>query len=153
VADVVDLARMLDALRGFSPLRRVLLANTGTLQGALSAYFAAPVTVEVVSQRVDGEAIERVVDLVCKELGVVACHAETTATVTDLRIRQLLTETGMGIGQITALLGLRTTFELGAAGEGGGAFWRTYRLTGEGFSYRITEVFQADLYPDGAAGT
>lgn len=150
MADIVDLPRLLGTLRGFSPLRRVLLANTGTLQGALSAYFGAPVTVEVTSQRVDGDAIERVVDLVCKELGVVACHAETTATVRDLRIRQLLTETGMGIGQITALLGLRTTFELDDAGEGGGMFWRAYRLYGEGFDYRITEVFQADLYDGGA---
>ena len=76
MADVVDLPALLDRIQGFPPLQRVLLATAGTLQGTLSAYFGAPVTVEVVSQTVEGEAMHREVDLVCKERDLVACSAD-----------------------------------------------------------------------------
>ena len=77
MADIVDLARA--ARTGSRASRRCsgcCSATAGTLQGTLSAYFGAPVTVEVVSQRVDGDTVHRAVDLVCKERGLVACRAD-----------------------------------------------------------------------------
>ena len=59
MADVVDLPALLAQLQGFPPLQRVLLATAGTLQGTLSAYFGAPVTVDVVSQSVRGDSVHR----------------------------------------------------------------------------------------------
>jgi hypothetical protein len=148
MADIVDLAQLLTKLEGFPPMRRVLLATAGTLQGTLTAYFGAPVTIEVVSQTVDDGNIRRTVNLVCKERGLVTCTAETDVHVDDAEIRQLIIEQSIGLGQISALLGVRSTFELQEAAQDEGSFWRTYLLWGDGFRYRITERFPADLYAD-----
>jgi chorismate-pyruvate lyase len=148
MADVVDLAHLLAKLEGFSPLRRVLLATAGTLQGTLSAYFGSPVTIEVVSQTVDDRTIRRTVDLVCKESELVTCRAHTDIDVEDGQIRQLIIERSIGLGQITALLGVRSTFDLESADQDDSTFWRTYRLWGDGFEYRITETFPAGLYDE-----
>jgi hypothetical protein len=149
VADVVDLARLLETIEGFPPVRRVLLATAGTLQGTLSAYFGAPVTVEVRSQRIDadGVTVHRAVDLVCKERRLVACRAEALVHVEDGAMRELIVEGSVGLGQIAALLGVRTGFELDEVGEDDRQFWRRYRLSGDGFEYRITERFDQELYP------
>ena len=146
MADIVDPARLLEQLRGFSPLRRVLLATAGTLQGALSAYFGAPVTVDVVSQDADHGVMHRTVDLVCKDRRLVACRATTEIDVADPRIREMIVERNLGLGQIATLLGVRTSFELDEVGQEASTFWRTYRLWGEGFRFRITETFPAELY-------
>ncbi|MGH8773894.1 MAG: hypothetical protein ACRDWI_01555 [Jiangellaceae bacterium] len=152
MADVVDLAQLLDKLEGFSPLRRVMLATAGTLQGTLSAYFGAPVTVEVVSQTAENAKIHRVVNLVCKKRELVTCRAETEVHVEDRLMRELIAERSIGLGQISTLLGVRTNFELEAAAEDETSFWRRYRLWGDGFQFRITETFPGELYPPGSIG-
>jgi chorismate-pyruvate lyase len=146
MADVVDPTRLLDTIKGFSPWQRVLLGTAGTLQGTLSAYFGAPVTVEVRAQHVDGNDLHREVDLVCKERRLVACSAVSDIHVDDARMRELIIERNIGLGQISALLDLRTTFELLDAGRDDGTFWREYLLSGERFRYRIHERFPTDLY-------
>ncbi len=146
MADIVDLPALLDRLQGFPPLHRVLLANAGTLQGTLSAFLGAPVTVDVVSQSVDGDAIHREVDLVCKERDLVACRATTEIRVGDARMRQLIVERSIGLGQIVALLGERTNFELDEVADEPDVFWRRYRMWGDSFTYVITETFPKDLY-------
>jgi chorismate-pyruvate lyase len=146
MADIVDPTALLEKIRDFSPWQRVLLGTAGTLQGTLSAYFGAPVTVEVREQRVEGDDLHRAVDLVCKDRGVVACHAVSVVHVEDDRVRELVVEQNIGLGQISALLGIRTTFELVDAGRDDGTFWRDYLMAGEGFEYRIHESFPADLY-------
>lgn len=148
MADIVDPSQLLDVLRHFSPLRRILLGTAGTLQGTLSAYFAAPVTIEVVSQTVDADAMERTVDLVCLDRGLVACRAATAIHVGDTTIRDLIVEQRLGLGQIAALMGVPTSFELDEAAQEEHSFWRTYRLWGDGFEFRITETFASHLYPD-----
>jgi hypothetical protein len=148
MADIVDLSHLLNLLRDFSPVRRVLLATAGTLQGTLTAYFGAPVTVEVVSQSDTGDVMERTVDLVCRDRGLAVCRATTTIKVADAGIRELIAERRLGLGQIAALLGAGTSFELDDAEDGAASFRRSYRLWGEGFEFRITEVFPAHLYPD-----
>jgi len=146
MADIVDLPALLDRLQGFPPLHRVLLANAGTLQGTLSAFLGAPVTVDVVSQSVDGDAIHREVDLVCKERDLVACRATTEIRVGDARMRQLIVERSIGLGQIVALLGENANFELDEVADEPDVFWRRYRMWGDSFSYVITETFPKDLY-------
>lgn len=146
MADIVDLPALLAKVSGFPPLHRVLLATAGTLQGTLSAYLGAPVTVEVRSQTAAGDAIHREVDLVCKELDLVACSATTEIRVDDPRVRQLIVERSIGLGQIVALLGEKATVELDEVGDGADTFWRRYRMWGDGFSYVITETFAKELY-------
>jgi chorismate-pyruvate lyase len=146
MADIVDLPALLDQLQGFPPLQRVLLATAGTLQGTLSAYLGAPVTVDVVSQTVQGESVHREVELVCKEQDLVACRATTEIRVADERMRQLIVERSVGLGQIVALLGERAQFELEEVADEPDEFWRRYRMWGDSFSYIITETFPKGLY-------
>ncbi|MET0146495.1 MAG: hypothetical protein ABW122_04715 [Ilumatobacteraceae bacterium] len=148
MADIVDPSRLLEVLGGFRPLRRVLLGTAGTLQGTLSAYFGAPVTIEVIDQRVDGDVMHRTVDLVCVPRDIVACRADTAITVDDDGLRDLIVEQRLGLGQIVAFVGVRTLFELDAAAQEADEFWRTYRLSGVGFQFVITERFPEHLYPD-----
>ena len=152
VAEILNPERMLEALREFGPIRRVLLATPGTLQGTLSAYFGAPVTVQVRSQGdgQDHKHFTREVDLVCGALGVVVCRAQSRIDVEDEEIRRLIRDRRIGLGQINEVLRVPTTFELEQAGADGDAFWRVYTLEGSGFRYRIREEFPADLYPTGA---
>jgi chorismate-pyruvate lyase len=146
MADIVDLPALLAQVQGFTPLQRVLLATAGTLQGTLSAYLGAPVTVDVVSQTVRGDAVHREVELVCKERDLVACRATTEIRVSDERIRQLIVERSIGLGQIIALLDERAAFELEEVADQPDTFWRRYRMWGDSFDYLITETFPKDLY-------
>lgn len=148
MAEIVDPAGLLQVLHGFSPVRRVLLSTAGTLQGTLSAYFAAAVTVVVTAQSEDGASMQRDVELICADEGIVVCRASTAITVEEPAIRSMIAEQRLGLGQIAALLGARTTFVLDAAGQDAVSFWRAYRLVGDGFQFRITETFANDLYPD-----
>jgi chorismate-pyruvate lyase len=146
MAEIVDRDVAFKMLRGFTPLQRVLLATAGTLQGALSAYFGSPVTIELVHQAETDGHILREVDLVCAAKKIAVGHAVTEAQVIDPDIRRLLLEGEMGLGQISTLLGTPVSFALVQTGRQPRAFWRVYRLWGEGFSYRIREVFPESLY-------
>lgn len=149
MADVVDLEGVLAKLRPFSPLRRLLLATAGTLQGTLSGYFGSPVSVAVREQRVSEEGFfHRVVDLVCDAHNVAVCRAVSEVEVTDSRIHELVSQRHIGLGQISAALDLPTSFTLHDAGADDSSFWRHYRLVGAGFAYDITERFPMPLYPD-----
>jgi hypothetical protein len=152
MAEIVDQAQLLATLRGFSPLRRLLLAIPGTLQSSLSAYFGHPVTVQVVSQATQGAVIRRAVNLVCQDLGMVVVRAVSDITVHDEHVRSLVEAQQMGIGQIVASLDVRTDFELEDVGRGEGTFWRRYRLEGPGFTYLVREEFPTILYADVHAG-
>ncbi len=149
MAETIDLDAVVEKLYGFSPLRRVLLATAGTLQGTLSAFFGAPVTIELVHQEESDGFLLREVDLVCATGPVVVCHAVSEARVTDPEVRRLMLEGKVGLGQISAMLGVPTWFALEEVGQNTGRFWRVYRLWGDGFSLRIREVFPEVLYGDG----
>jgi len=148
MAEIVDLQRELALIRGFSPLRRILLATPGTLQTALSAFFGAKVSVKVRDQEERSETVLRTADLVCDELGLDVGFASTEAQITDPDVRRLVLARELGVGQITALLGASASFRLDEVGQEGDDFWRSYRLWGDGFSYRIRERFPGALYPD-----
>jgi hypothetical protein len=152
MAEIVDQAQLLAKLRGFSPLRRLLLAIPGTLQSSLSAYFGHPVTVQVLSQATQGAVIRRTVNLVCEDLGMVVVRATSDITVTDDHVRSLVEAQQMGIGQIVASLDVRTAFVLEDVGRGEGTFWRRYRLEGPGFTYLVREEFPTILFADVHAG-
>jgi hypothetical protein len=146
MAEIADRDVSLKLLRGFTPLQRVLLATAGTLQGTLSAFFGAPVTIDLVRQDETDGCIRREVDLVCAAKRIAVAHAMTEAQVTDPEITRLLLEGQIGLGQISALLGVPVSFALDQVGRELSAFWRVYRLWGEGFSYRIREEFPQALY-------
>ena len=146
--EILNPEQVLDQLRAFGPVQRILLATPGTLQGTLSAYFGAPVTVSVRDQgdAADHKHFVREVDLVCERRGITACRARSEIDVEDEEIRTLIRERRIGLGQIIEVLRVPTTFELDAAGSNGDFFWREYTLEGAGFRYRIREEFPAELY-------
>jgi len=148
MADVIDPEGMITMLRPFGPLRRVLLAATGTLQGTLSAFWGSAVSVRLLSQDSEGDHVRREVDLVCEARELVVCHAVTTIHVTDHAVETLLRESALGIGQIISVLDRRTTFALQDVGQDATHFWRSYRMWGEGFDYHIHESFEQRRYPD-----
>ena len=145
--EVLALDEMLRTLRDFDPLRRVLLATPGTLQGTLAAYFGEPVDVEVLSQSQTGATFDRLVNLVLRERGTVVCRAQSRVVVSDDDILKLVIEQRIGLGRIAQLLRRDCFFRLESASEGEETFMRTYRLEGDGFAYDIREEFRCELYP------
>ena len=150
MAEILDLEGTLERLRDFGPIRRMILAVPGTLQGTLTAYFGSEVGIEVRFQddSRDEKHFTREVDLVCRERGMVVCRARTDVLVEDEDIRNMLRERKVGLGQVVELLRIPTTFELEEAGEDSEFFWRVYELRGAGFVYRIREEFPSGLYPE-----
>ena len=43
--EILDFEKVLSLIRDLNPVQRMLLSTAGTLQGALTAYFGAPVEV------------------------------------------------------------------------------------------------------------
>jgi chorismate-pyruvate lyase len=129
-------------------MARILLGTVGTLQGTLSAYFATPVLVRVVSQhRADDDTYRRRTDLYRKDTGQVACRASAILEVDRPDIRELVEAGIHGLGQILTLLGIPATFELEDVGDDP-VLWRRYRLGGQGFSFLITERFVTEALPE-----
>jgi hypothetical protein len=150
LAEILNPQRVLRMLHGFGPLRRVILATPGTLQGTLSAWFGTQVDVVVRSQSDlrDHKHFVREVDLVCRDPHVVACRARSEIDVESEEIRTLIQERRIGLGQISVGLGVHTAFDLEAAGTSPDGFWRRYTLEGPGFLYRIHEAFPGALFPE-----
>lgn len=101
MAEIVDKQDLLEKIRPFSPLRRVLLATPGTLHATLSAFVGTPIGVQVKRQ----QEAAGTVSLVLLDLELEVCSASTKARVTDPQMRRLLWERTLGIGRIAAMLG------------------------------------------------
>jgi hypothetical protein len=148
LTEILAVDEMLAKLQGFDPLRRVLLATPGTLQGTLAAYFGELVDVQMLNQSQDGTTFDREVNLVLRQRGTVVCHAVSQITVEDEDFLKMIKEKQIGIGRIAQVLHRETSFLLETASQHTDAFMRTYRLEGEGFAYHIHEEFPAVLYPE-----
>lgn len=156
MAEIYPIQEVLDKIKGFNPLQRILLATSGTLQGTLSAYFGKPVTIEMVSQhtpRSDAPGvIRRKVKLVCDSRPV--CFARTTIYTTDQRIIDLINTQELGLGQIMQQEDIKPEFKLKRVGQNASRFWRDYSLSGPsesdlsdcGIIYHIREEFPQELY-------
>ena len=145
MAEFIEVDQTLDKVKDFTPLQRIVLTATGTLQGVLSAYFGQEVRVVVREQTAEDRwVVHRVADLMAGE--VVVCHADSQITLTLDKVREQVLAKQMGIGQILEALEIRPKFRLLEVGRGNGAFWRLYELEGPGVVYRITETFPEELY-------
>ena len=150
MAEVYPIEQVLDKIKEFTPLQRILLASAGTNQSTLSAYFGSPVTIEVTGQqsRKNGgkDLIIRETDLVCN--GKTVCSAETTIYACSSVAIDLIEAKELGIGQIMQHLGIKPDFNLEQVGSNDSGFWRIYTLTGDDscLTYRIHEQFPHELY-------
>lgn len=151
MAEIYPISEVLDKLKGFSPLQRILMATSGTLQSTLSAYFDGPVTIEVLSQSIrEGKPITREINLVYDSYSV--CFARTTVYACGKDALDLIQAQELGLGQILQKLGMKPSFRLKRVGQDNDIFWRLYVLSGEGpgpfecITYHIREEFPKHLY-------
>ena len=149
--EIVHFDKVMQMIKSFSPLERVLLSTAGTLQTALSAYFWTPVKVRVVSQtEIDDTHISRDISLYSPTKEIEVCRATTDIVVDLPDVKRLILEGKYGLGQILEIEGIRAVFEIAYMGQDAKRFWRVYKLTGPGVVYRIREEFNKALY-DGCA--
>lgn len=163
MSEVFPIEDVLARIRGFSPMRRVLLATAGTLQSTMSAYFNSPVCVEVTKQEevvlpepeAETEAEEQTSRILYRnvEMYVLSAEEKTTVCVASSRIvvskQELLDrimEQKLGLGQILQEYGLKPKFVLQAVGNTKSEFWRVYSLMAPGVVYDIKETFPRNLY-------
>ncbi len=142
-----------------TPLEKVILANTGTVQTLLSVIFSTPVKVEVIAQKEFSTYIIRWVQLVAEyspEVKITVCLAESVIdkTTSYQGFISGIREKRMNIGQLMSSLKLRTERELLGFHADNSSFSRTYNITtipGEDINVRplnitITEVFQKSTF-------
>jgi len=141
-----DFERILPKLKEFTPVERVLLTCSGTLEVALSAYLGEPVDVEVVEQYENGEAIIRKVNLKGRESKRVVCEATSQVIALDDELKKDILSKGIGLGQALIKHGIRPEFQILNLGKTDDSFFRVYRLAAPKVVYRIKEVFPRRLY-------
>lgn len=147
MAEIVEITKALQLIGGFTPLQRILLTCSGTLQTTLSAYFGSEVIVKVITQeREDNYVIKRDALLKLKETGVMVCRAASHITTTQPDIQSQILKKGMGIGQILEAKDIHPKFKLLGVAQDEINFQRTYKLEAPGIAYRITEIFPKELY-------
>jgi hypothetical protein len=147
LAEILNLDELLDAVRPFKPVGRVLLATAGTLQTTLAAYFCTPIDVCVLDQKVMADStITRKADLVRRDIGRPVCHTSATVMVDREDVRSMVLSQMYGLGHILVLCGINAKFDLVTVGKRPTHVWRVYRLTAPGVSYQILEEFPRSAF-------
>ncbi|TPX74087.1 hypothetical protein CcCBS67573_g04637 [Chytriomyces confervae] len=137
----------------FGPLERVLITANGNVQRIISAYYNAPVSVDIIRNTpiassptsISGNevgalaAFDREVHIRCK--GQVFCKAYSHVHVSSEACLELVVGQKMGIGQLFRAKGVAPNFELKSSGQNETCFWRVYCLSTPGFFSEIKEVF------------
>ena len=160
--DLVLPRDVLEKLRPFNQIQRMLLSQPGTLQRTLSAYFLVPVYIKVTKQDIPGDwkapvSIWRDVELLAdlhygdgQTRSTIVCAASSKAQILDERLIRQILERKMGIGQAMEALGIRPAFSLIGASQGELTFSREYTLAATEGIFTITESFPNTLYGAGA---
>ncbi|TPX35353.1 hypothetical protein SmJEL517_g02203 [Synchytrium microbalum] len=136
----------------FTPMQRILLTANGNVQRILSAYYNAPVTVDILfNEKIAGSTencimFNRSVDI--KVNKYTCCRATSTVSIYDPAYLKLVEEDGVGIGQLFRYLNILPEFQLlevgrddGVAG-GVGGFWRRYILSAAGVKKVESRVYR-----------
>ncbi|KAI8833230.1 hypothetical protein BJ741DRAFT_612404 [Chytriomyces cf. hyalinus JEL632] len=144
----------------FGPLERVLITANGNVQRIISAYYNAPVSVDIIRNTpiassptsISGNemnvlaAFDREVHICCK--GQVFCKAYSHIHVSSEACLELVVGQKMGIGQLFRAKGVAPNFELKSSGQNETCFWRVYCLSMPGFFSEIKEVFDRRVLRD-----
>ena len=148
--EVLNIPELLRTLNGsqLSPIERVLVGHTGTVQVLLSIWFNDPVEITVVDQYERGGCIYREVNLVLCTSGAVVCRA--TSEIPSARNRADVLEdvraSQLGIGQIAAKHRIPTERSLVDFQVEDETITRTYEMVGKGLCYLVTERFPRAIY-------
>lgn len=141
-----------------TPIEKLILANSGTVQTLLSVLFDVPIKVEVIAQKEFSTYIIRWVQLVAEyspDVKLSVCLAESVIDKTT-SYRGFVTgikEKKMNIGQLMSSLKLTTERELLGFHADNSSFSRTYNITSipddinvRPLNITITEVFQKEAF-------
>ncbi len=145
------MADTLEMLAGndLTTIERIILASTGPVQSMMSAIFAMPVRVEVISQLNYDTVLVRWVRLVIDD------PDPTTIALAESVIPLELNHTGfigamgdrdIGIGEAINKLGIFTQRKILGIHVDKHTFSRTYTIKGASLDVLITESFQRGLF-------
>lgn len=156
MSELYPVDEVLGRIKGFTPIRRVLLATAGTLQSTLAAYFGMPVLVRVVKQEDKvppeeghtGRVLHREVEMytVSVDERVTVCLASSRIVVSNEELVDRILEEKLGLGQILQWHGVKPKFVLHDVGNSKSQFWRQYSLMAPDIVYDIKETFPRNLY-------
>ncbi len=145
--DIPALLRRLERLQ-LSPMERVLLAHTGTVQLLLSLYFGCVVDVKLRAQVEKEGELRREVSLVVQCTGEEVCFAASVIPLSanDPSVLADVRGAKLGLGQIAVKHRVfieRRIIEIAATAS---QISRKYVMRGPGLHYLVTEVFPRRLY-------
>ncbi len=156
MAEELQIPQLLERLKGFSIVERVILAHDGTVVTLLAMLFGQPITVRVVQQREEpdamtpwghrGPAFLRTVDLMAGQRTVAVANSIIPFHGNHEWVLDLVRKREMGIGAITAHLGIPTIRLPRGVGRRGGCFWREYDMRGQCVAFAIEERFPTPIY-------
>ncbi len=125
----------------FTALERIVLTANGNLQRIMSAYYGAPVVVDIIKcDLIKDMVYDREVNLVsngyvfCKAIGVIELYNRECITAIE--------EKKIGVGQLFRYFDVLPSFKLLDVGKNeDGTLWRDYTLSCSHFTCRFTETF------------
>ncbi|KAG8468689.1 hypothetical protein KFE25_013772 [Diacronema lutheri] len=123
----------------FSPLQRLLLTANGNVQRIVSAFYGAPVNVDVLlSGRAQLGGHERHVSM-----SLFGVHFMTARSSVHLLepAWQAAADAGVPLGSLFQHMGVLPAFALHSIGRARGYFWRAYSLRCAGMACEIHETF------------
>lgn len=133
----------------FTPMERVVLTANGNLQRIMSAYYGAPVSVDVKKcNKVNSSydmLYDREVDLIMG--GQVFCTAVGRIELLDRSCVEAIEGKKIGVGQLFRYLGALPRFVLLEAGrKEDGVLWRKYSLSCDQLKCEFTETFTTGFW-------
>jgi len=141
---IEEILKMFEEYPTLTPLQRVVLSSTTTVQSMLATIFKTQVVAKLIAQKSFGNVDIRWVRLVTKEDNKVVCLAESVLP-HETNSKDFLDELRKGeeggIGMVITKRGIKTERKIIGLYADEHVFTRTYSLTGERVDITITEVF------------
>lgn len=148
---IAEILEMFEEFPTLTPLQRVILSSTTTVQSMLSVIFKTPVVAQLIAQKSFGNVDIRWVRLVTKKDNKVVCLAESVLpheTNDKDFLEELREGKEGGIGMIITRRGIKTERTIWGIYADEHVFTRVYSLKGDGVDVTITEVFPNGIYED-----
>ena len=146
--NIKELLRKLGEYPQLTPLQRIVLSSTSTVQSMLSVLFKSAVVAKLISQKSFGNVDIRWVRLV-KETDEVVCLAESVLP-HETNAKDFLEELKRGeeggIGMAIVKRDIKTERRILGLYADENIFSRTYSLSGERVDITITEIFPNNIY-------
>lgn len=147
--NIDELLRRLEKYPQLTPLQRIILSSTSTVQSMLSVLFKSTVIAKLISEKSFGTVDIRWVRLVKKDTDEVVCLAESVlphGNNSKEFLNALRKGEEGGIGMVIAKREIKTERKILGLYADENIFSRTYSLTGKSVEVTITEIFPNNIY-------